>query len=209
MEIKLENVNKSFGKIKVLTDVNIKFSSGKIYGLYGRNGSGKSVLLKIISGLYSHEGKVLYDNVEYEKLSSLPFLRGQIETPSFFPNLTGYENLRLLAKIQNRISDQEILKSLDIVNLLNEKDKRYSEYSLGMKQKLGIAQAIMENPDIIILDEPFNGIENATVKKLIEYFKRIKKDKIIIVSTHIIEDLKNLCDKIYYLDGGVLREKEL
>lgn len=209
MEIKLENVNKSFGKIKVLTDVNIKFSSGKIYGLYGRNGSGKSVLLKIISGLYSHEGKVLYDNVEYEKLSSLPFLRGQIETPSFFPNLTGLENLRLLAKIQNRISDEEILKSLDIVNLLNEKDKRYSEYSLGMKQKLGIAQAIMENPDIIILDEPFNGIENATVKKLIEYFKRIKKDKIIIVSTHIIEDLKNLCDKIYYLDGGVLREKKL
>lgn len=209
MEIRLENVNKSFGKIKVLTDVNIKFSSGKIYGLYGRNGSGKSVLLKIISGLYSHEGKVLYDNVEYEKLSSLPFLRGQIETPSFFPNLTGLENLRLLAKIQNRISDEEILKSLDIVNLLNEKDKRYSEYSLGMKQKLGIAQAIMENPDIIILDEPFNGIENATVKKLIEYFKRIKKDKIIIVSTHIIEDLKNLCDKIYYLDGGVLREKEL
>lgn len=209
MEIRLENVNKSFGKIKVLTNVNIKFSSGKIYGLYGRNGSGKSVLLKIISGLYSHEGKVLYDNVEYEKLSSLPFLRGQIETPSFFPNLTGLENLRLLAKIQNRISDQEILKSLDTVNLLNEKDKRYSEYSLGMKQKLGIAQAIMENPDIIILDEPFNGIENATVKKLIEYFKRIKKDKIIIVSTHIIEDLKNLCDKIYYLDGGVLREKEL
>ena len=209
MEIKLENVNKSFGKIKVLTDVNIKFSSGKIYGLYGRNGSGKSVLLKIISGLYSHEGKVLYDNVEYEKLSSLPFLRGQIETPSFFPNLTGLENLRLLAKIQNRISDEEILKSLDIVNLLNEKDKRYSEYSLGMKQKLGIAQAIMENPDIIILDEPFNGIENATVKKLIEYFKSIKKDKIIIVSTHIIDDLKNLSDKIYYLDGGVLSEKKL
>lgn len=209
MEIKLENVNKSFGKIKVLTDVNIKFSSGKIYGLYGRNGSGKSVLLKIISGLYSHEGKVLYDDVEYEKLSSLPFLRGQIETPSFFPNLTGLENLRLLAKIQNRISDEEILKSLDIVNLLNEKDKKYSEYSLGMKQKLGIAQAIMENPDIIILDEPFNGIENATVKKMIEYFKRIKKDKIIIVSTHIIDDLKNLCDKIYYLDGGVLSEKEL
>lgn len=209
MEIKLENVSKSFRKIKVLTDVNIKFSSGKIYGLYGRNGSGKSVLLKIISGLYSHEGKVLYDDVEYEKLSSLPFLRGQIETPSFFPNLTGYENLRLLAKIQNRISDKEILKSLDIVNLLNEKDKKYSEYSLGMKQKLGIAQAIMENPDIIILDEPFNGIENATVKKLIEYFKRIKKDKIIIVSTHIIDDLKNLSDKIYYLDGGVLSEKKL
>lgn len=209
MEIKLENVNKSFGKIKVLTDVNIKFSSGKIYGLYGRNGSGKSVLLKIISGLYSHEGKVLYDDVEYEKLSSLPFLRGQIETPSFFPNLTGLENLRLLAKIQNRISDEEILKSLDIVNLLNEKDKKYSEYSLGMKQKLGIAQAIMENPDIIILDEPFNGIENATVKKLIEYFKSIKKDKIIIVSTHIIDDLKNLSDKIYYLDGGVLSEKKL
>ena len=209
MEIRLENVSKSFGKIKVLTDVNIKFSSGKIYGLYGRNGSGKSVLLKIISGLYSHEGKVLYDDVEYEKLSSLPFLRGQIETPSFFPNLTGLENLRLLAKIQNRISDQEILKSLDIVNLLNEKDKKYSEYSLVMKQKLGIAQAIMENPDIIILDEPFNGIENATVKKLIEYFKSIKKDKIIIVSTHIIDDLKNLSDKIYYLDGGVLSEKKL
>ena len=121
--------------------------------------------------------------------------------------MTGYQNLELLAKIQNKIGKDEILKALEIVNLKDEKDKKYSKYSLGMKQKLGIAQAIMENPEIILLDEPFNGIEEVTVTKLIEYFKTIKKDKIIIFSTHIREDLDNLTDKVYICENGNLNEK--
>ena len=187
----------------------MKFETGNIYGFYGRNGSGKSVLMKLIAGLYvPTEGEVLYDGKNYNNVLEFPpSLRALIEKPNFFPDLTGYQNLELLAKIQNKIGKDEILKALEIVNLKDEKDKKYSKYSLGMKQKLGIAQAIMENPEIILLDEPFNGIEEVTVTKLIEYFKTIKKDKIIIFSTHIREDLDNLTDKVYICENGNLNEK--
>ena len=114
--------------------------------------------------------------------------------------------MKILAEIQNKISDREILESLEIVNLLDEKDKKYSKYSIGMKQKLSIAQAIMENPKILILDEPFNGIEDKTVKKIINYLKELKKeDKLIIFSTHIKEDLNELADIVYNIDDGIIK----
>lgn len=209
MMIELKNVTKKFDSNDVVKNVNLKFETGNIYGFYGRNGSGKSVLMKLIAGLYvPTEGEVLYDGKNYNNdLEFPPSLRALIEKPNFFPDLTGYQNLELLAKIQNKIGKDEILKALEIVNLKDEKDKKYSKYSLGMKQKLGIAQAIMENPEIILLDEPFNGIEEVTVTKLIEYFKTIKKDKIIIFSTHIREDLDNLTDKVYICENGNLNEK--
>lgn len=209
MMIELKNVTKKFDCNDVVKNVNLKFETGNIYGFYGRNGSGKSVLMKLIAGLYvPTEGEVLYDGKNYNNVLEFPpSLRALIEKPNFFPDLTGYQNLELLAKIQNKIGKDEILKALEIVNLKDEKDKKYSKYSLGMKQKLGIAQAIMENPEIILLDEPFNGIEEVTVTKLIEYFKTIKKDKIIIFSTHIREDLDNLTDKVYICENGNLNEK--
>ena len=209
MMIELKNVTKKFDSNDVVKNVNLKFETGNIYGFYGRNGSGKSVLMKLIAGLYVPiEGEVLYDGKNYNNVLEFPpSLRALIEKPNFFPDLTGYQNLELLAKIQNKIGKDEILKALEIVNLKDEKDKKYSKYSLGMKQKLGIAQAIMENPEIILLDEPFNGIEEVTVTKLIEYFKTIKKDKIIIFSTHIREDLDNLTDKVYICENGNLNEK--
>lgn len=209
MMIELKNVTKKFDSNDVVKNVNLKFETGNIYGFYGRNGSGKSVLMKLIAGLYvPTEGEVLYDGKNYNNVLEFPpSLRALIEKPNFFPDLTGYQNLELLAKIQNKIGKDEILKALEIVNLKDEKDKKYSKYSLGMKQKLGIAQAIMENPEIILLDEPFNGIEEVTVTKLIEYFKTIKKDKIIIFSTHIREDLDNLTDKVYICENGNLNEK--
>ncbi len=209
MMIELKNVTKKFDSNDVVKNVNLKFETGNIYGFYGRNGSGKSVLMKLIAGLYvPTEGEVLYDGKNYNNVLEFPpSLRALIEKPNFFPDLTGYQNLELLAKIQNKIGKDEILKALEFVNLKNEKDKKYSKYSLGMKQKLGIAQAIMENPEIILLDEPFNGIEEVTVTKLIEYFKTIKKDKIIIFSTHIREDLDNLTDKVYICENGNLNEK--
>lgn len=209
MKIELKSIYKSFDNIDVIKDVNITFESGKIYGLYGRNGSGKSVLMKLICGfLIPTKGEVLINGENFNAKKDFPNnLRAVIEKPGFFPDLTGYENLKLLANIQNIVGEEEILKSLEVVNLLDEKDKKYSKYSLGMKQKLAIAQAIMENPKILILDEPFNGIEEKTVKKIIEYLKEEKiKEKLIIFSTHIKEDLDSLADKIYKIDNGKIYE---
>ena len=161
MKIELKNVSKKYKDVTVLSDINVVFESGKIYGFIGRNGSGKSVLLKMICSFYTPTtGEILFDGENIIKEKKFPpSTRALIEKPNFIPDLTGYENLELLASIQNKIGKEEILKSLDDVNLIAEKDKKYSKYSLGMKQKLGIAQVIMEDPKIMILDEPFNGIE--------------------------------------------------
>ena len=123
--------------------------------------------------------------------------------------LTGYENLKLLAKIQNLISDKEINESLKIVNLYDDKDKKFKHYSLGMKQKLGIAQVIMENPDVMIFDEPFNGIEKRTAEKLRKYLKEKKEEgKLIIIATHIKEDVEELADLVYEVDDGNVKKQK-
>ena len=209
MKIELKNVSKSFKKIKVIDDVSMTFESGNIYGFYGRNGSGNSVLQKIISGLYvPTTGSVLIDGVDINAIGTYPSnMRILIEKPAFFPDISGLENLKLLADINKTIDEKKILEILELVNLTEEKNKKYSKYSLGMKQKLGVAQAIMEDPDILILDEPFNGIEQATVDKLTEYLLEKKKEgKLIIVSTHIKEDLTKLSDKIFVFDNGKVSE---
>lgn len=209
MKIELKNVSKRFKNNTVINDVSATFESGHIYGFYGRNGSGKSVLQKIISGLYvPTSGSVLFDNVDINKSNTYSSnMRILIEKPAFFPDISGLENLKLLADINKIIDEKKILEVLDIVNLKEEMNKKYSKYSLGMKQKLGVAQAIMEDPDILILDEPFNGIEQATVDKLTEYLLKKKKEgKLIIVSTHIKEDLTKLSDKIYVFDNGSIKE---
>ena len=210
MKIEIKNVSKKFKNNLVLDKVNLTFTTGHIYGLKGRNGSGKSVFLKILAGLYTpSEGEVLFDNKKFNpKKEYPPNMRALIENPTFFANMTGYENLKLLAKIKGKISDKEILEALELVNLISEKDKKYNKYSLGMKQKLGIAQVFMEDPEILILDEVFNGLEENTVLKLKDYLKEIKKEKIIIITSHQKEDLELLCDKIYFFDNGVVKDEE-
>ena len=210
MKIEIKNVSKKFKNNLVLDKVNLTFTTGHIYGLKGQNGSGKSVFLKILAGLYTpSEGEVLFDNKKFNpKKEYPPNMRALIENPTFFANMTGYENLKLLAKIQGKISDKEILEALELVNLISEKDKKYNKYSLGMKQKLGIAQVFMEDPEILILDEVFNGLEENTVLKLKDYLKEIKKEKIIIITSHQKEDLELLCDKIYFFDNGVVKDEE-
>ena len=208
MKIELKNVTKVFDNVEIIKDVCVIFESGKIYGLHGRNGSGKSVLMKLICGLYEPtKGEILYNDENLNLKGLYPdSLRASIEKPSFYPDLTGFENLKELAKIQNKITDEDILKSLEIVNLTTEKDKKYSKYSLGMKQKLAIAQAIMEHPNILILDEPFNGIEDSSIVKIINYLKEeAASGKLIIFSTHIKEDLNSLATVIYHLDNGTLK----
>lgn len=205
MKIELKDVSKSYKNVTILHDINAIFESGKIYGFIGRNGSGKSVLLKMICSFYTPTtGEILFDGVNIIKDKKFPpSTRALIEKPNFIPDLTGYENLELLADIQKKIGKDEILKAMDDVNLSSEKDKKYSKYSLGMKQKLGIAQVIMEDPQIMILDEPFNGIEEKTAKKLRELLKElVTKDKIIIIASHIKEDIEELCDVIYRFDDG-------
>lgn len=208
MNIEVKNITKKFKENIIIDDVTIAFKENNVYGLYGRNGTGKSVFLKLLCGFYEPtSGEILINGKNYHNCTEFPpNLRALIEKPNFFPDLTGFENLQMLASIQNKISDKEIDDALKIVNLTSEKHKKYSEYSLGMKQKLGIAQAIMENPDIIILDEPFNGIEESTIKEVIKYLRRIKKNKIIILSTHIKDDLNAVADKIYNFDAGKINE---
>src|SRR5574344_1355255 len=205
MKIEINNLTKKFKENIILSNINMTFSSGNIYGLYGRNGAGKSVILKMICGFYvPSSGSILFNGENLNTELKYPDnLRALIEKPSFFPDMTGFENLKMLAEIQNKITDD------DIVNLSDEKDKKYSKYSLGMKQKLGFAQVIMENPDIMVFDEPFNGIEQNTVIKLMNYLKQEKaKGKLIILSTHIKENLIKIADKIYDLEAGIVSENK-
>ncbi len=207
MKIKLENISKKFNSDIVLDDINCEFKPGKIYGLIGRNGAGKTVLLKIICGFYNPtNGNVIFDGkcINLEK-EFAPSTRALIEKPSFLPDLTGFENLELLANIQKKIDSKQIIETLKKVNLFEDKDKKYSNYSLGMKQKLGIAQVIMENPDVEILDEPFNGVDIES-KKLIKQLllSEKKKGKVIILATHMKDDLDDLCDVIYKIENTKL-----
>jgi len=209
MNLELKNVSKMFGENIVLDNINVKFKGGKIYGLIGRNGSGKSVLLKLICGFYSaSKGEILLNGVDYSVSNGFPEnTRALIEKPNFLPDLSGFENLKLLASIQNKVTEKEILSSMEKVNISKEANKKYSKYSLGTKQKLGIAQVLMENPEILILDEPFNGIENETVKKLRKVLlEEKKKGKIIILATHIKDDIETLADEVFEIDGGHLQK---
>ena len=205
--IVIKNVSKSFDGIEVLHDVNLDLEEGKIYGFIGRNGSGKSVLFKIICGLYyPTSGSVLVDGVDIHKKDVFPNdMRVLIEKPNFLPNLTGLENLKLLASIQNKITEEDIILILDKLNLKKDMNKLYHKYSLGMKQKLAVAQVLMENPKMMIFDEPFNGIEEKTVeviKKIL--FEEKKEGKIILIASHIKEDIEELADAdtIYFVDNG-------
>ena len=211
MKIKLENVSKRFKNENVLNGISYSFESGKIYSIVGRNGSGKSVLLKIIAGLYLQDkGNVLFDNKNYNMINEIPNNLGiVIEQPSFINDLTGLENLKLLASIRNVATERDIVESLEIVNLKDDMNKKYSKYSLGMRQKLSIAQAIMEHQKVILLDEPFNGIDRQSVVAIKEYLKRVKnEDKLIIITTHIMDDVVDLSDVMLNIEDGMLNEKD-
>ena len=207
MKIEIKNVTKKFKDIIALESVNMVLEEGKIYGFVGHNGSGKSVLLKIICAFYEPtSGEVLFDGVNVIKENSYPpDTRALIEKPNFLPELTGRENLLLLAQVQNKIGEKEIDEVLDAVGLEKVANKKYHQYSLGMKQKLGIAQVLMEDPKIMVFDEAFNGLDEDSVKKIRKILlEEKKKGKIIILATHIKEDIYMLCDVIYKFNDGVV-----
>lgn len=205
MKIEVKDYTKIIKGITILDNINITFESGKCYGLKGKNGSGKTMLMRAVSGLITAtKGAVIIDGETLGKEISFPRSIGVlIENPAFIANYTGYKNLELLSCIQNRIGKEEIQKTMEDVGLEPDDKRKYRKYSLGMKQKLGIASAFMEKPDIIILDEPINAIDEAgviKVKKMIQEAKN--RGAVIITACHDAEELQELSDEIIQIAEG-------
>ena len=204
-------LSKSFGKATVLNNINVSFSKGQIHGIVGRNGSGKTLLMKCICGfLKPTEGTVTVSGKVVGKDVEIPEDIGVIiETPGFVTNYSGYKNLKLLASVRGRISREDIEKAMELVNLDPKSRKHVVKYSLGMRQRLGIAQAIMENPKILILDEPMNGLDNDGVKHIRNVLLEMKKQgTTILLASHNREDISVLCDKVYEMDKGIIKEQK-
>ena len=205
--IEVQNVVKRFRDQVVLKNVSISFEKGKIHGIVGRNGSGKTVLFKCICGLmHPEEGVILVNGKRVGRDVDMPEGIGAIiEAPGFLPNYSGYKNLRFLANIRRKIGKEEILNVLKTVGLDPESRKHVGKYSLGMRQRLGIAQAIMEDPEILILDEPMNGLDNAGVQDIRALLLELRaQGKTILLASHNHEDIAALCDTVHEMDGGVL-----
>lgn len=207
--IEITNLCKSFKDTKVLNDITIKIKKGNIIGIIGRNGSGKTVLFKCICGLISPtKGTVKINNKILRKDIDIPNNIGAIiENPGFLPNYNGFKNLKFLAMIKNQISNEHIKDTIKLVGLNPDSKKHVGKYSLGMRQRLGIAQAIMEDPDILILDEPMNGLDNEGVKDMRKLFLSLKEQgKTILLASHNKEDIEVLCDEVYMMDKGILTQ---
>lgn len=206
--IEINKVGKKIDNVIILDNITLKLYEGNIYGFVGRNGSGKTMLFRTICGLiFPDEGEIIINNQKLNKNINYGNIGVLIEKPKFINSLSGFENLKILASLNNKISDSDINQILKKFELYDYKDKKYHKYSLGMKQKLGIVQAIMENPDIIILDEPFNGLDDGSVKMLRNILMELKKqNKIILIATHLKEDIEILCDYVYRMDGGKIEK---
>lgn len=210
--IETNHLTKFYGEQKALADINIHVKQGSIYGLLGRNGAGKSTFMKILLGLASaSEGEtfIFGMNVKKELHKILPRVGNLIETPGFYPNLTGYENLKLFARMRGVTKKNAIEEALTLVGLNNENKKLFSEYSLGMKQRLAIALAVMHDPELLILDEPINGLDPigiAEVRKLIRSLSEERR-KTILISSHILSEISLVADDIGIIDHGTLLEE--
>lgn len=203
--IRVENLTKKFGDVIALDRVNISFEAGKIYGIVGRNGSGKTVLFKSMIGyLKPTGGRVVVGGKELGRDIDFADNMGIIiENPGFLSHYSGYKNLEYLASIRKLIGDGQIRESMERVGLDPDSKKKVGKYSLGMRQRLGIAQAIMENPDILILDEPMNGLDNQGVKDVRRILLGLKEEgKTVILASHHKEDIEILCDQVYEMDHG-------
>lgn len=198
MAIIVRNVTKKFGNVTVLDNVSLQVKKGTICGIVGRNGSGKTVLFKCICGLLQiNEGSILVDKKEIGAI---------IEEPGFLKQYSGKQNLRLLASMSGK-ENIDIEKVLKVVGLECAGRKKVGKYSMGMRQRLGIAQAIMEKPEILILDEPMNGLDKHGVKEIREVLLRMKEEnRVILLSSHNPKDIDYLCDVVFEMDDGYLQE---
>lgn len=210
--IETKNITKIYDEQICVSNLNMHVRRGTIYGLLGRNGAGKTTTMKMLLNLIEptrgrilFSGKSLHENVK----KILPHVGSMIESPGFYPNLTGTENLKIFARLR-KIRNTEVIKSaLELVGLPFEDKKLYSQYSLGMKQRLAIALAIMHNPDILILDEPINGLDPIGIAEVREFLRTLCKEngKTILISSHILSEIAMLADDIGIIEHGVLLEE--
>ena len=207
MIIDIKNVSLRIGKTDILKSINISFEEGRIHGLIGRNGSGKTMLMKCIcgfirptSGIITVGGKQIGKDIDFPENMGII-----IEAPGFIPYYSGYKNLKLLAGLRGKIGKNEIIKSMEQVGLDPYLKRHVRKYSLGMRQRLGLAQAIMENPDLLILDEPMSGLDNEGVSDMRGYLKLFREQgKTILIASHSAEDISILCDTVCEMDKGML-----
>ncbi len=208
MYIEVNHISKDYGDQKVLKDVTVSFEKGKIHGIVGRNGSGKTVLFKCICGYVKPEtGEVLLDRKQIGKAMDFPPSIGLIlEAPGFLPNFSGLFNLEMLQGINHKVDTSYLRDVMQQVKLQNVGNKPVGKYSMGMRQRLGIAQAIMEDPELLILDEPFNGLDTQGVEDMRQLFLSLKeKGKTILITSHYTQDIEALCDTVHEMDAGVIK----
>ena len=211
IRVQVEHLSKAFNGQIVLKDISIELQTGKIYGLIGRNGSGKTVLMKCICGfLQPTSGCIKIDGVTLENNDQILDEFGIIiEAPGFLPNYSAFKNLTLLSMIRGTCSKDHIKDVIRLVGLDPDSPKKVKKYSMGMKQRLGIAQAIMENPNILILDEPMNGLDNQGVLDIRKLILSLRDEgKLILLATHNREDIESLCDEVYEMDAGILSKRK-
>ena len=208
--IEVKNVYKSFKNIEVLHDVSLQVDAGSICGIIGRNGSGKTVLFKCICGfLQTDRGEIQIEGKAVGKdKSTLSNLGIIIESPGFLRHYSGYKNLGFLMGLNGKPDREKINDVLDLVGLAEQKNKKVGKYSMGMRQRLGIAQAIMEDQNILILDEPMNGLDNQGVEDMRQLLLKLKeKGNTILLASHNQEDIRQLCDSVYEMDLGRIQRK--
>ena len=203
--IELKKVSKAYAGQKVLDGITVTLERGRVHGFVGRNGSGKTVLMKCVAGLARPDAGEVYGDGRRigTELETPPDMGAIIEVPGFLPNASGYRNLKYLADISGRAGDKEIRAAMQRCGLDPDSRKWVSKYSLGMRQRLGIAQAIMEDPSLLILDEPMNGLDNAGVEDARRLLSELKeKGKTILLASHNPLDIDALCDAVYEMNAG-------
>lgn len=210
--IETKQLTKIYGDQKAVNNVNLHVKKGRIYGLLGRNGAGKTTIMKMILGLTSitsGEVDIFGKNIKGREKQVYPRIGAIIETPGFYPNLTGTENLEIFAKLRGTPAPNAVKNALEVVGLPYNDKKLFSEYSLGMKQRLGIANAILHDPELLILDEPTNGLDPIGIAEVRDFIKNlsIERGKTILISSHILSEISLLADDIGIIDHGVLLEE--
>lgn len=210
--IETKQLTKVYGEQDVVKAVNIHVKKGRIYGLLGRNGAGKTTIMKMILGLTpitSGKVDVFGQDIKGREKQVFPRIGAIIETPGFYPNLTGTENLEIFAKLRGTVGPNAVKKALEVVGLPYKDKKLFSKYSLGMKQRLGIANAILHDPELLILDEPTNGLDPIGIAEMRNFIKElsVERGKTILISSHILSEIALLADDIGIIDHGLLLEE--
>lgn len=210
--IETKQLTKIYGKQTVVSNVSLHVKKGRIYGLLGRNGAGKTTIMKMILGLTpitSGQVDVFGKNIKGQEKRVFPRIGAMIETPGFYPNLTGTENLEIFAKLRGTAAPHAVENALKVVGLPYKDKKLFGKYSLGMKQRLGIANAILHEPELLILDEPTNGLDPIGIAEVREFIKNLSTmcEKTILISSHILSEISLLADDIGILDKGILLEE--